>query len=99
MSQRTIVIYRFFLGKTVNGGDKKNYDNVIVNVGSVNALTNAVNLAWEDIDVFVNRGQGSCLKSCGRNPVEGDLLHILKKGKLTSLSKVEIFGGIKCFIS
>ena len=70
---------RISLGKTANTQDKSLYDNVIANVGNVNTLTEAVNLSWDDINVFITRGQaGSC---CRKRSSEGDVLHILKNGE------------------
>ena len=69
-----------FLGETANTQTQRPYDNVIANVGNADSLTGeAVNLSWDDINVFVTRGQaGSC---CRKQSSEGDVLHILKNGE------------------
>ena len=67
------------IGQTANTQTKSLYDNVIANVGNMNTLTEAVNLSWDDINVFVTRGQArSC---CRKQSSEGDVLHILKNGE------------------
>ena len=58
----------------------------------MNTVTEAVNLSWDDINVFVTRGQaGSC---CRKRSSEGDVLHILKNGEfkraLKSLLKMGV---------
>ena len=45
----------------------------------MNTLTEAVNLSWDDINVFVTQGQAdSC---CRKQSSEEDVLHILKNGE------------------
>ncbi|XP_028399573.1 protein white-like isoform X2 [Dendronephthya gigantea] len=75
-------------------GKKPAYDNVIANPGSANKLQDAVNLSWEDINVFVTRNQGKCCGLVGSNKDEGDVLHILKNvaGEIKAGSLVALMG-------
>ena len=49
----------------------------------MDSLSEAVNLSWDDINVFVTRGEAdSC---CRKRSSEGDVLHILKNGELLNM--------------
>ena len=72
-------------------GKKPAFDNVITNLGSADKLQDAVNLSWEDINVFVNRSQGKCCGLVGGSEDEGDVLHILKNGRFCFKELSEYF--------
>ena len=79
-----------FNGAKVN----KPYDNVITNLESANELPDAVNLSWQDINVFVHRNEGKCCCFRKGEKDEGDVLQILKKvsGEIKAGSLVALMG-------